>query len=176
MTYARTIAQKPTSLHAIVTGRNSREHVMQYLEDILQECKARQCFRVLIEERLEGRRLGTLDVFKIVSGGSSRAPGMFEAIAYVDVNAAGDLMQFAETVAVNRAVPLTVFSTVADAEQWLRGRGPCERPCGEKSIEERAIRHGWPSHAGRYESGHQGTEATGQNAVGHSVRGFTVRQ
>jgi hypothetical protein len=45
---------------------------------------------------------------------------MFNAIAYVDVNAAGDVMQFAETVAVNRAVPVTVFSTVADAEQWLR--------------------------------------------------------
>ena len=130
MTYELTIAQKPTYLHAIVTGRNNREHVMQYLEDILQECRARQCFRVLIEERLEGRRLGTLDVFKIVSEGSSRAPGMFDAIAYVDVNAAGDLMQFAETV--------------ADAEQWLRGLGPCQRPCGEKSIEERAIRAVWP--------------------------------
>jgi len=34
----------------------------------------------------------------------------------------------------------------------------------------------WPSHAGRDESGHQGTEATGQDAVGHSVHGFTVRQ
>jgi len=57
MTYELTIAQKPTYLHAIVTGRNSREHVMQYLEDILQECRAHQCFRVLIEERLAGRRL-----------------------------------------------------------------------------------------------------------------------
>jgi hypothetical protein len=74
---------------------------------------------VLIEERLEGPRLGTLDVFEIVSQGSSRALGILQAIAYVDVNAAGDLMQFAETVAVNRALPVTVFSTVADAERWL---------------------------------------------------------
>ena len=28
-------------------------------------------------------------------------------------------MQFAETVAVNRALPVTIFSTVADAERWL---------------------------------------------------------
>jgi hypothetical protein len=74
---------------------------------------------VLIEERLEGPRLGTLDVFEIVSQGSSRALGILQAIAYVDVNAEGDLMQFAETVAVNRALPVTVFSTVADAERWL---------------------------------------------------------
>ena len=120
MTYALTIAQKPTYLHALVTGRNSRETVARYLEDIRHACRARQCFRVLIEERLEGPRLGTLDVFTIVSAGSSRALGLFQAIAYVDVHAAGDVMQFAETVAVNRAVPVRVFSTVADAEQWLR--------------------------------------------------------
>jgi hypothetical protein len=119
MTYALTIDQKPTYLHAIVTGRNSREHVARYLEAILQECMARRCCRVLIEERLEGPRLGTFDVFKIASEGSSQALRKFQAIAYVDVNAEGDLMQFAETVAVNRALPVRVFATVADAEQWL---------------------------------------------------------
>jgi hypothetical protein len=119
MTYALTIDQKPTYLHAIVTGRNSKENVARYLEEIRHECIARRCFRVLIEERLEGPRLGTLDVFEIGSEGSSRALGTLKQIAYVDVNAQGDLMQFAETVAVNRALPVTVFSTVADAEKWL---------------------------------------------------------
>ena len=119
MTYELTIDQKPTYLHAIVTGRNSRENVARYLADILQECIARRCCKVLIEESLDGPRLGTLDVFKIASEGSSRALGVFQAIAYVDVNAEGNLMQFAETVAVNRALPVTVFSTVADAEKWL---------------------------------------------------------
>jgi hypothetical protein len=34
-------------------------------------------------------------------------------------------MPFAETVAVNRTLPVTVFSTVAEAENWLvdKGRG-----------------------------------------------------
>jgi hypothetical protein len=44
---------------------------------------------------------------------------MLEAIAYVDVNGASDLMHFAETVAVNRGLPIAVFSTIADAETWL---------------------------------------------------------
>jgi hypothetical protein len=38
------------------------------------------------------------------------------------VNAGGDLMKFAETVANNRGVPMTLFATVAEAEQWLAGK------------------------------------------------------
>jgi hypothetical protein len=124
MTYRLTIEQKPTYLHAIVTGWNTRENVMRYVEDVIRECIARNCLRVLIEERLEGRRLGTLDVFEIVLEGVNRYRGMLKAIAYVDVNAEGDLMRFAENVAVNRAFPLAVFSTVADAEQWLLHEEP----------------------------------------------------
>jgi hypothetical protein len=119
MDYQITIQQEPTYLHAIVTGRNSRENVIGYLEDVLKECVARNCSRVLIEERLEGPRLETLDVFEIAMKGSRRAAGVLSMIAYVDVNTAGALMRFAETVAVNRALPVSVFSTVADAEQWL---------------------------------------------------------
>jgi hypothetical protein len=44
---------------------------------------------------------------------------MLKAIAYVDVNAEGNLMRFAQTVAVNRGLPIAVFPTVADAEKWL---------------------------------------------------------
>jgi hypothetical protein len=119
MTYKLTIDQKPTYLHVTATGRNSKENVVRYLEETLRECIARSCFRVLIEERLVGPRLGTLDVFQIASEESSKARGVLKAIAYVDVNAEGDLMQFAETVAVNRALPVVVFPTVADAEKWL---------------------------------------------------------
>jgi len=123
MTYKLTIDQKPTYLHVIVTGRNSRENAVRYLEEVLHECTARSCFRVLIEERLDGPRLGTLDVFQIVSEASSKAEGILKAIAYVDVNAESNMMQFAETVAVNRGVPVVVFSTVADAEKWLLNEG-----------------------------------------------------
>lgn len=41
-------------------------------------------------------------------------PAQF-TIAFVDVNVAGDLMQFAETVALNRSLP-------AAAEEWLRAQ------------------------------------------------------
>ena len=132
MTYTLTIHEKPTYLHAIVTGLNSRETVKRYLQEIRTECLARGCFRLLLEDRLEGPRLGLLDVFKIASEGSPEVSGMFKAFAYVDVNAQGDLMQFAETVAVNRRLPLAVFSNVADAEQWLLNEGRPRTRAGGK--------------------------------------------
>jgi hypothetical protein len=120
MTYQLTITPRRTYLHAIVTGTNNKQNVENYLEDIQRECAARGCFRVLIEERLEGPRLGTADVFQIASNGSRRTLGRFEAIAYVDSNAEGDLMAFAETVAVNRSLPVKVFSSVREAETWIQ--------------------------------------------------------
>ena len=125
MTYNLTIHQKPTYLHAVVTGRNTRENVVRYIEDVFRECTARNCCRVLIEERLEGSRLGTVDVFNLASQGSIRFLGRLKAMAYVDVNAEGDLMGFAEDVAVNRAsFPVKVFSTIDDAEKWLLHEAP----------------------------------------------------
>ena len=119
MTYKLTITQKPTYLHIVVTGQNSKKTILQYFDEIHRECTARGCFRILIEERLEGPRLGVIDVFQIVSDESSKDRGFFKAIAYVDINAESDLMEFAEDVAVNRALPVVVFSTVADADKWL---------------------------------------------------------
>ena len=48
---------------------------------------------MLIEERLEGPRLGIVDVYRIMSEETVRALGQVQAIAYVDVKAEGDLMK-----------------------------------------------------------------------------------
>jgi len=119
MSYKLTLDQKATYLHAVVTGQNSRANVRLYLEEVHAECVARSCFRVLIEERLEGPRLEAMDVFEIAANGSRGISGVFRAIAYVDVNASGEMMKFAETVAVNRGIPVRLFASIADAEKWL---------------------------------------------------------
>jgi hypothetical protein len=119
MPYSLKFEQKDTYLHVTVTGQNSRETAAQYVQELLRECVARNCGRLLIEEHLEGPRLPMLDVFEIVADVSKKALGLLKAVGYVDVNAEGDVMKFAETVALNRALPLRVFSTVAEAEQWL---------------------------------------------------------
>ena len=122
MPYQLTIIEKPTYLHAVVTGQNTMENVVGNLQDLLRECEARQRFNVLIEENLTGRRLETWDVYQVASDSSVHARGIFRAVAFVDVNASGDLMKFAETVANNRGVPINVFTTVAEAEEWLAGK------------------------------------------------------
>ena len=118
MSYTLTITQEADYLHALVTGSNSKENVAAYLEELRRECYARNSFRVLIEERLEGPRLRTMEVYQIVSeGGLSQV--RIDAMAYVAVNAEGDLMKFAETLAVNRGLPVRLFSSVANARKWL---------------------------------------------------------
>ena len=114
-----TFELRPTYLHATVTGTNSRESVQQYMDEVLAECQKQQCFRVLIEERLEGPRLDAMDVFAMASEGSMRALGVFEAVAYVDAKM-GKMKDFAESVAVNRGLPISSFFSVAEAEQWLQ--------------------------------------------------------
>jgi len=121
MSYKLTITQEVSYLHVVVTGLNSWENVASYLVEIMQECVARRVYRVMIEERLEGPRLGTMDVYQIASEGADRARGQFEAIAYVDVNASGRMMEFAANVAVNRGMPVMVFATVDEARNWLLG-------------------------------------------------------
>lgn len=122
MSYQLKIIEKPTYLHAIVTGANTMENVVAYLKELVRECEARQCFNILIEENLTGRRLETWDVYQVASDSSTLARGLFKSIAYVDVNSTGELMKFAETVANNRGVPMTLFATVAEAEAWLTGK------------------------------------------------------
>ena len=126
-TYRLTINHKPSYLHAVITGVNNEQNVRHYLQDILRECKARNCRKVLIEERLDGPRLGISSVFGIASEESLQALGYFTAVAYVDANIGdNDLMKFAETVARNRALPAKVFFSVGDAEKWLTGMpGEC---------------------------------------------------
>jgi hypothetical protein len=122
MAYALKVTQKPTYLHFVVTGQNSGETILGYVEEINQECAARKCFRVLIEERLDGPRLSITDVFELVQNVTSRAMGFYKAIAYVDVNSVGNSMQFAEDACVNRALPIAVFPTVSEAEKWLKSK------------------------------------------------------
>lgn len=128
-----TCQQHEDYIHAMVTGKNTPEAVVQYMQDIQNECERRDCYRVLIEEKLTGPRLGVIEIFDLVATGSRSAVGVFEALAYVDTNTdTPDMTEFAETVAVNRGIPVAVFASVDDARNWLNGiktsksRKPCQ--------------------------------------------------
>lgn len=117
--YQLTIIEKAGYLHGIVTGRNSPEAVSDYLRRGLLETRARGCTRVLIESRLEGPRLALWDIFEIAAEHSKAYRGFFDAIAYVGTTAPGPLLTFIQNVSRNRGLPLRVFESVAEAEQWL---------------------------------------------------------
>ena len=128
MSYELTIIEKPTYLHFVVSGENSRDTVARYMDDVMRECAERNFPRALVEERLQGPRLGTIDVFCLSAALSMRYIGALKSLAYVDVFAVGDTMKFAENVAVNRGFPARVFATVAAAEKWLGGEPPRGAP------------------------------------------------
>lgn len=108
-------------LHASVTGDNTPQDVEGYLSEVRAACVQHGCLNVLIEENLQGPSLETLLIYDIVVRGSRRVHPVIRRIAYVDVNQEHDMqaMQFAETVAVNRALNVKFFSSVPDAERWL---------------------------------------------------------
>ncbi|MBV9346191.1 MAG: hypothetical protein JO341_09520 [Gammaproteobacteria bacterium] len=120
MDYRLNITAEAEYLHVRVTGTNTPEAVAGYLQEVHQECVRRRCFRVLIEEHLEGPRLSAFPVFKIAAEGSARSSDIIEALAYVDAHATGDLMQFAQNVARNRGMHVAVFASVAEARAWLQ--------------------------------------------------------
>jgi hypothetical protein len=126
MAYQLAFERHPQYIHATVTGTNSRNAVMRYLEDVRRECARQDCYRALIEERLEGPRLSTMDIFDIASEGAMKALGIFHAIAYVD-RQMGEMAEFPETVAVNRGMPVRAFSSVGEAATWLRAQQEGER-------------------------------------------------
>jgi hypothetical protein len=113
------LVPKPEYLHAFVTGTNDKETVSGYLEELARESIQRGYRRVLIEEQLAGQRMSMAEVFEIAMQASDRARGHFRAIAFVDRNPRGDLVEFAETVAVNRGIPIKAFPSVREAEEWL---------------------------------------------------------
>lgn len=119
MTYEVKFIKKTSFLHAIVTGINSKENILNYMKDIKNKCQSLNIYRVLIEEKLEGPRLETLDIFLIARHGSIDNMGVINQIAYVDINSSGDLMKFAETAATNRGLPIRVFNTILEAEKWF---------------------------------------------------------
>src|SRR4051812_9272005 len=126
MSFQLHVSPKSDYLHISVTGTNSKETVAEYLDNVIQECRERRFDKVLIEERLTGPRLSMTDIYEIVSEHSRKAAGVLTAIAYVDLNAKDDSMLFAETVAVNRDVPVRVFNSIDEAEEWITGHQKAE--------------------------------------------------
>jgi hypothetical protein len=123
LSYQLTVHERKGYLHVVATGVNGPEAVKAYLQEAAKECVARGHKRLLIEERLEGPRLGILDVFEIVTHGVREARKVLDSIAYVDVHSEGTLMKLAGGLASQMGLSVRLFPDVEEASHWL-GKGP----------------------------------------------------
>lgn len=122
MSYHLTIEEKPSYLHAKVTGTRTAENARRFLVEAHAACVRRNCSALLLEMNLTGPSLSPTSIFDVIS---ERSPDglKFDKIAYVEAGSEGDPQQakFAETVAVNRGVRVRLFRKLEDAERWIRG-------------------------------------------------------
>jgi hypothetical protein len=119
MTCEITAIQKKGYVHFIIKGENTIENTLQCFQDIYKECVTHNYKNILIEEHLEGKRLGTMDIYDIGSKSAQAYFGFFKAIAYVDIYTTKETISFIENLSVNRSLPLRAFDTMEKAETWL---------------------------------------------------------
>jgi len=122
MSFTLTVESKGSYLHCLVQAENGRDTVLAYFQEVRETCRTRDCYRVLVEERLEGPRLPPAELLRLMGEVAAWAGATFEALAYVDVNASSDtIARFAGQVVQPGAV-VGVFGTVAEAERWFRAK------------------------------------------------------
>jgi len=129
--YSVTIRSEGSYLPATVVGENGREAVLGYFREVREACRLRDCYRLRVEERLEGPRFGVEELQELMLQVATEAGVFYEAFAYVDVNATTDTIARVARQVVEPGAAVGVFATVAEAERWLRakekGRGPSIR-------------------------------------------------
>ena len=124
MAYDMKVVREDDYLHILVTGDNTPADVAGYLDQIRRVCAEHDLSKVLIEENLTGPPFGTVDIYDVVSAASVGVTPAIRHIAFVDVNPEHNFaaMEFAETVAVNRGVNVSVFRDVPSAVEWIRNQ------------------------------------------------------
>ena len=120
MSYTLSIDKKGSYLHAVVRGTNDRETILAYFQEVRAACQKRDCYRVLIEERLEGPRFPPEILLPLMAEVVATAGATFEQLAYVDVMAVTDNVLRLASQVVQKGARVGVFDTVAEAEAWLQ--------------------------------------------------------
>lgn len=117
--YRLTLEERPTYLHARVEGARTPENTLRFLREVYAAGVQRGRRDVLLEIRFAGPSLEISDIFHVISQASEDGAKLGR-IAYVDATASDPARaQFAETVAINRAVRVRLFAEFAGAVRWL---------------------------------------------------------
>ena len=117
--YQATFEALPSYLHARVAGPRTPENAIRFLEEVYAACLRTGRSSVLLEMAFTGPSLGVSGVLKVVEARSGDGSKL-RKIAYVEASPDGPgKAKFAETAAINRAVNVQLFDSVAQAARWL---------------------------------------------------------
>ena len=120
--YRCTVESRTGYLHLSVRGENTVANVRRILSDVVAACAQHGCSRVLRRGTPERSEPGhAWRRSRSSPKAARRRDRLVQQIAYVDTNPEHDssLLDFVETVAVNRGVRVRLFATVPEAEAWL---------------------------------------------------------
>lgn len=122
MAYHTAFIQGNGYIHMKVQGENALQTVLDYTAEAYQECVRRNCWKLLIEENLQGPAMTLTDVYHAASKGTERAEQPI-LVAFVDINPqhSKQNMEFAELVALNRGLNIRVFENLQEAQAWIEG-------------------------------------------------------
>jgi hypothetical protein len=122
--YSFQAEQKQGFLHARIRGENTPEVIRRYVLEVIDACRTAKCSAVLIEENLEGPRMGAGELLGIIHELYAEFRSAIRVAAMVDVNPlrSDENMHFVEDASVNRGAGVAAFPTVEKAEAWIRDR------------------------------------------------------
>ncbi|KFN42860.1 hypothetical protein [Arenimonas oryziterrae] len=116
--------QRPNYLYAVVSGpEDSLEITLAYWREIAVECLTRRATRVLVVDELGGTPMPPEQIAELVK--NMQGSGMESVqVAFVEpVMAHVPLMEHGEIFAMESGFNARVFSSVNEAERWLRFGG-----------------------------------------------------
>ncbi len=117
--YHATFDALPSYLHARVVGPRTPENAIRFLEEVYAACLRTGRSSVLLEMAFTGPSLGVSGVLKVIEARSGDGSKL-RKIAYVEASPDGPgKAKFAETAAINRAMNVHLFDSVAQAASWL---------------------------------------------------------
>jgi hypothetical protein len=114
------VTDGPGYTRITLSGKTTRNRRLRLLDRIIAETTSRGIDRVLVDSLKTTGDISTVERYEFGQE-AARVLGGLSKVAIILVRDRAD--RFAETVAQNRGANIAVFTTEADALEWLVGSG-----------------------------------------------------
>ena len=119
MTYRLSIEAHGTYLQARLEGERTVGNMQRFLQEAFLACVKHGTPDLLLEMNLANASMDSSAIYRVVLDRAADGAKL-RRIAYVETGASDPAKaRFAETVALNRAVNVRLFASLAEARRWL---------------------------------------------------------